>query len=562
MIDKYKKKYKNNYKKLSITLTAACLSALLSYSTMASAIKPGVLQPILFLLQNSDESDSLLPGKLYSASDLAFWRNRVATNGPHITRGDAYGTSETGSYPGYRLVELRAESFPNIPDRDITITGKDIQYINRLEVVDFVSDALTQITPDELSEIEYWGHCVVLGTGRHAKYDSFEFGRIENALSASFFDLVSGTSVYTERIKALLLAQAQRPCMDFSNRQIFRNGQNNTTFWLYLEWLHRVLKTYDYLDESAFTDAEKSIMENWFKGAADWSYQYLQERSIENAYSVRAVNPIDSKFDPDYWLHRDQYESTMVRYKNSSRFWPAGSLIGNRELGQLNFLVHAGVKFDNPVWKKEGALTVKEYIAFHFDDDGYFAELNRSTHANPAHGLGYGANSLLAITEIAHILYLDGYENLFEYRSKARVNPLARYSDLRNETDVAIIEEGPVERSLEWVFLKFRENFMLDSAPAIYPSDVPDGQENTETVIHFCTNTSLIGRSRFVGRMYQPSAIANRYYKNSTIKDIYNFNDDFGNICEFVETILDIRSGPHNILPATLFQYSDVNEDY
>ena len=43
---------------------------------------------------------------------------------------------------------------------------------------------------------------------------------------------------------------------------------------------------------------------------------------------------------------------------------------------------------------------------------------------------------------------------------------------------------------------------------------------------------------------------------------MYNFNDDFGNICKFTDTILDIRSGPHGISPATLFQYSDADEDY
>ena len=62
--------------------------------------------------------------------------------------------------------------------------------------------------------------------------------------------------------------------------------------------------------------------------------------------------------------------------------------------------------------------------------------------------------------------------------------------------------------------------------------------------------------------MYQPAAIANRYYKNSRIKQMYNFNDDFGNICKFTDNILDIRSGPHGISPAALFQYSDADEEY
>jgi len=553
------------YKYIGLPVVITCLTALLSFSATALSASntANFLPAILHLLDDSSDSEfgSRLPGKLFTAAELDFWRERANNDGPHTSRGDVYGTSATGSIPGFQFIRQRAAALPNTLDNQIIITGKDIQYINRLEVVSDITNTRTQITPEELEEIQYWGHCVITGTGRHQKYDSFEFGSIQIAQAAAFLDLVSETSTHTERVKSILLAQAQRPCMDFSNRQIFPNGPNNTTFWLYFEWLHRVLKTYDYMDESAFTADEKTIMEDWFKGAADWSYYYLQARSVENAYLVRARDPINSVFDPNYQFHRDESSPSFYRYKGSGRFWPAGSLINNRESGQLNFIVHAGVKFNNPTWKLEGMKTVKEYIAFHFDDDGYFAELRRSTETTPVFSLGYAANTLLNMTEIAHVLYLDGYEDLFAYKSRARINPDADFSDLRKEDGLSIIEEGPEERSLEWVFLQLRKNFMLSSAPEIYPLNLADNDESTNTVIHFCSNT-IRDRSKFVGRMYQPAAIANRYYKNSRIKEMYNFNDDFGNMCEFTDDILDIRSGPHGILPAALFQYSDADEVY
>jgi len=556
------KTYTKKIKKIFLLAGIGCLSSLLSFSTTASSSNTTEFIPAInFLLDKPSEFGSLLPGKLYTTAELAFWRARADNGGPHIVRGDAYGTLATGSIPGFRFVQQRATALPNTHNSEIIITGKDVQYINRLEVVSVVTDPRTQITPEELEGIKYWGHCVISGTGRHQKYDSFEFGSIQIAQAAAFVDLINETSTHTERVKSILLAQAQRPCMDFNNRQIFPNGPNNTTFWLYYEWLHRVLKTYDYLDESVFTNTEKAIMENWFKGAADWSYYFLQARSVENAYLVRARNPINSVLDPNYQFHRDESTPSFYRYKGSGRFWPAGSLINNRETGQLNFIVHAGVKFNNPVWKLEGAKTVKEYIAFHFDDDGYFAELRRSNETTPMFSLGYAANTLLNMTEIAHILYHDGYEDLFAYKSRARINPDADFSDLRNGNGLTTIEAGPIERSLEWVFLQFRKNFMLRNAPNIYPLDLADDKESTDTVIHFCNSTKRT-TSRFVGRMYQPAAIANRYYKNSKIKEMYNFNEDFGNICEFEDTILDIRSGPHSISPATLFQYSDADEDY
>jgi len=169
------------------------------------------------------------------------------------------------------------------------------------------------------------------------------------------------------------------------------------------------------------------------------------------------------------------------------------------------------------------------------------------------HGLSYGANTLINIAEIAHILYLDGYENLFEYKSKARIN----------ETS-GEIESGTVEKSLEWVLLKFRENFMLRDAPAIYPNGIADNQENTDTVIHFCNNTNRekLGTNKVVGRMYNPVAIINRYYKNLLIKQMYNFNDDFGNMCELADNEVEIRPGPNGVLPGALFQYSDADENY
>jgi len=362
---------------IALSVITALLTTLLSFSASASSSsnKTDFMSAVYYLLDDSSENEfgSRLPGKLYTAAELELWRERAKNNGPHTARGDVYGTSTTGSIPGFRFVQQRAAALPDTDDFEIIITGKDVQYINRLTVIDDLdgldfAERLTHITPEELEEIQYWGHCVVLGTGRHQKYDHFDFGSIEIAQAAAFLDLVSGTSTHTERIKSLLLAQAQRPCMDFSNRQIFPNGPNNTTFWLYFEWLHRVLKTYDYLDESVFTKAEKTVMEDWFKGAADWAYYFIQARGVENAYLVRARDPINSIFDPDYHFHSDEFLSSVYRYKGSGGFWPAGSFINNRDSAQLNFIVNAGVKFNNPVWKLEGAKTVKEYIAFHFDE--------------------------------------------------------------------------------------------------------------------------------------------------------------------------------------------------
>lgn len=572
-------------RRIILPVVTATLTTLFGLMAMPSSAveEVGYLSPVINLLLNSEhenvEFGSVIPGKLYSAAELAFWRNR-AQNGPHVSTGDAYGTSTTGSFPDYGIIQGSANKLDSTDDEDIVLIGKTKSYIESLEIVatnEDVTDWTTQISQENYDKLVFADDCVALEptVGLHTFHAWYEFGRFDLARDAAFVDLINGTSTHSSRIKSLLLAQVNAPCMDFNNRNIFRNGVvNNNAFWYTLEWLHRVLKTYDFLDESIFTAAEKAIIDDWFKGAAEWAYYYVSTYFIEPVYEVRATDPINSVIDlphpsnpnnTGFWLNRQAYAGIRIRYEGSSVFWPAGLMINNRHLGQLNFVVHAGVKFGVDAWKKEGAQIVKEYVSFHFDDQGYFAEVNRA--ADPSsqssmdlgipvkaeHGLSYGANSLINIAEIAHILYLDGYENLFNYRSKARINESS-----------GEIETGTVEKSLEWVLLKFRDNFMLDSAPAIYPLGLSNAQKTSDTVIHFCNNThrQKVGGGRVVGRMYNPAAIINRYYKNPQIKEIYNFNDDFGNMCGYADSQLEIRPGPHGIAPGMLFQYSDAHEKY
>lgn len=513
------------------------------------------------------EFGSRIAGKLYSANELALWKER-SVNGPHLYRGDAYGATSTGSYPSYSITQSSAEAFDSYTDEEIVLDG-----ISKSSLEEAL---ISQEELDEIDFVELDGkECAVLDPNNgNTRYDYYEFGRFDLARDAAFVDLINDTSANSARIKSLLVQQAQATCMDFSNREIFRNGINNNTFWLYLEWIHKAFKAYDYLDESIFTEEEKTVVDNWFKGAAEWSYYYTSTRHMGGVYKTRASDPIDSVINlpnstnpanTGFWLNREAYSSFRIRYEGSSIFWPAGYMINNRHVGHLNFVVHAGVKYDNEDWKKEGAQIVKEYVSFHFDDDGYFAELNRASDKSSGTsqslgipvkavaGLAYGANTLVNIVEMAHILYLDGYENLFEYRSLARINE-----------ESGEIEEGTVEKSLEWVLLSFRKNFMLADAPEIYPSGLTEEESNSDTVIHFCNNThrEKLGTNRVIGRMYNPAVITNRYYKNPLIKEIYNFSNDYGNICELVDTNLEIVPGPHGISPSLLFQYSDADESY
>jgi len=527
-------------KHLSLLVAGACLTTALGSSPTLA--KTDVLIPITYLLLEDAEAvdqefGSLIPGKLYSARELEFWRQR-AENGPYVLRGDAYGSEATGSAPEYSIILASARNLESTDDSEIIVPGRSR--------ADLISRGLSTAELEEISFSE--SDCAALDPDIGETFPAwYEFGRFGRARDAALVDLINDTSINTARIKSLLLTQAQQPCMDFNNREIFRNGPvNNNSFWLMLEWLHRVLKTYDYVDDSVFTENEKAIIDSWFKGAAQWAHYYVTTTYMEPVYKVRALDPLNSVIDlpspsnvnnTGYWLNRPAFAKYRIRYEGSSAFWPAGSLINNRQLGQVNFLVHAGVKFE----------------LNRASDTSSTASMNLQppVPVKAEHGLSYGANSLINIAEMAHILYLDGHENLYEYKSKAKINE-----------ESGEIEEGSVEKSLEWVLLKFRENFMLNDAPEIYPLGLTSDQQNTDTVIHFCANThrGKLGTSRIVGRMYSPAAIINSYYKNPLIKEIYNASQDYGNLCGYEDTKLEIRPGPHGVSSGALFLYSDADE--
>lgn len=434
----------------------------------------------------------------YTNEELAMWRDR-SVNGPFKDSGDAY----IGSSGEWSRIKAYADSF----DR----------YKN---------------------EVVLNGTCVPAAEVAGTTISSSEFGRIGVARDAAFYDLVMGTNTYTADIKELLLEQAQKPCMNFSDRYYYPY-HNKDGMWLYGEWLHRVLLTYEYVGRDAFTLDEQKIIDDWFKGGADWLDYVITDRGMDHLYVSRTGLPDSYEINWDYWGNTGVGKEV---YKDSTIFHPPGSWINNRQFGIANFITHAGVMYDNSTWKEIGAQLVREYVSFHFDDNGYYAELMRSYDAKPGYGLAYGANTLVNAAEIAHILYKDGYTNLFEYKSNITIDPLT-----------GDIMQGDVEKSLDWVLFKFRENFMELDSDIIFP--LGDVSGDMSKAIHFCLSEDPVVPT-YVIRMYSSAAILNNYYQNSTLKEIYA--SPIGNLCG-VNDNSQLRQGPHSIAPGFLFQYADVN---
>jgi hypothetical protein len=474
-----------NPKKLILCSLFLTLS---SYNVVASTEDLSVLA----IAGSSLESHSF-----FSKTELEIWSDR-AVNGPFLNAGDAF-ISSPGSY---NRIKTNAGTL-GLYENEVVVTGSCVS-----------------VDSDD-------GKTMVGSTG---------FGKIDVAREAAFVDLLESTSNNTSTVKSLLLQQAQEPCMDFSNRTLYPYN-NKDGVWLYAEWIHRVLLTYDYLGRDVFTTEEQDVMDNWFKSAADWFDYIITDRSMDGLYVSRTGLPENYVINFDHWANTGVGEQ---RYKNSGVFHPPGSWIDSKKLGIANFITHVGVMYDEKEWKETGAQLVREYVSFYFDENGYFAELNRSTGNIPTFGLAYGANALANVAGISYILNFDGYTNLFEYESNATIDPATG--------DIIM---GSVTKSLEWVLLSMRKNFMLADAPAIYPLN--NTSENSTQVIHLCLNNGGYYSTQVAGRFYSGAAIINNYYKNSVIEEIYA--SEYGNMCGVIAND-QISDEAHGVAPSFLFQYA------
>lgn len=476
-------------------LTASNFSSSLETSNGMSDSEPGENGTDSEDADKEDQGEEFLHS-LFTAQDLARWQLR-STQGPFKSNDDAF------------------EGSPGEYDRLVNVAAKLETYQD---------------------EIVVQGSCVPLNSDDPSTMiRSGSFGRISVMQAAAFVDLVEGTNVYTKKIKELILAQAKEACMDFSNRELYPYYNKNGV-WLYAEWAHRFLKTYDYVGRHNFSEEDRAIIDNWFKAAADWFDYTITDRSVDNLYSFRAPDPIQSIVDFSFWGNDGKGGQV---YKESTKFHAPGAWINNRQMGIANFITHVGVMFDNEVWKNIGAQLVREYVSFHFDERGYYAELNRSNANTPHYGLAYGANTLINIAEMAHVLKESGYVDLFAYRARTTIDP-----------ETGDIIEGHVFKDIQWVMLKFRENFMLESSSSIYP--LGNTEENLDQIIHVCKNTKPDAQ-QVVGRFYSVAALINLHYKNPKIKELYA--SERGNLCGIIANS-QIRAGPHGVIPSALFMYA------
>lgn len=453
----------------------------------------------------------ILHGKLYTQDELDRWRDR-ALNGIFKTGSDAY----EGNF-GY------ADGFA-ITASNFLSNGNDTAYYVLLgtnKPVD-LNDSTTFTT------------------------DVSFFARSSELKIPAFNDLIRNTTVHSARIKAVLLAQATEPTMDFSNKTLFPESDTvalHDEIWGYSEWTHALLKIYDFLDTTSWTQTELDTMEDWFVGAANWFTYIADVRMIGDRYITRSMNPIESVTN----ISDNAFNFPNVPYQGASTFWYPAKMQNNRRLSMVNYCTHVGVKFDIDSLKDSGVMNAREWISFNHDDNGYNWELIRSSgggNGSVSGGLGYVAYTTQNVVEIAHILYHDHYDNLYEYKSLAS----------NNTVDGSIVT-GTVEKSLEWIALKIKENHIDLTATDIYPIGATIG---TDKVMHYikCTEPAHNGISvtSTYGLLKAPFYMLNNYFQNPLIEEVYD--QPRGNPLNALDNTLRLAVGPAGINPSNLFQYA------
>jgi hypothetical protein len=445
---------------------------------------------------------SPLIGAFYTEEELARWRARAAA-GPFKASGDAFLNSpaEWGRLSG------AAQAFP----------------------------AANEAGP-------FPGIEVPLSNSEPGDGEALRGGQFGYMLSAAFVDLVDGTTTYTAAIKEHLLAQARTPGTDFSNATLFPRGSafsgNPDGTWNWAEWLKLHVLAYDYVGRAAFSLAEQTELDEWFREAGEWHRLATDERVLDPMYVERGVVPLSNTT----FNHGNYFFAftTGNAHLNGEPYYAIQTMYNNRRFAQTNLVAHIGVMLGDAAMVTSAVNSFKEYLAFHLYPDGHFAELMRSTADRVFAGLAYGANTLANVVEIAHVLHLHGYENLFEFETRVGLNT----------TSGDILPDCGVTKSLEWVFLSFLRNYMLPNSTLIYPAD---GTASPDQALHFCLSEDFETRETVI-RMYFSAAMANYYYKNPLIESMY-FAHPGGNFCNFTENNSNLVVGPLGKLPSALLQY-------
>ncbi len=443
-------------------------------------------------------------GITYTAEELAIWQDR-AINGPFKTADDA---------------------FTNSPGDWNRIVANAAIYIGNTSVVEWVGPLP-------------YGAPFVNSQSNVDESPGWNWYAAHNMMCAALVDLVNETSVYTAAIKNSLLTEAAQGELDFSDTVRFHASGLSDIMWSMADWQIKLLYCYDFVGRSNFSAGELVTLDAWFIDGATWFYTVLASHWDDVITGGRG-GPFGS-----YTFSGNAGNLIPDNYYTIKLGGPQASVIGtyhnNRRAAMCKYVATTGCLLDNATLRDEGIWVVKEFLAFFWYGDGTWTELHRASSGVPDQGLKYGNNTLMEMIETAHILKINGYEDLFTYSTQFGLGGT---------------DSPGIDKSLEWACLAVKNYVDLtksthvahESAIDLYRHTYRDaGNYNGGPSLNYINPLAIMdvhytGEGDVFKEAYYPIPASSYPYPSNPIS-----NGPYS-----------IFTGVAGTLPGTLFMYADV----
>jgi hypothetical protein len=375
----------------------------------------------------------------------------------------------------------------------------------------------------------------------------------EEILQAAFYYLITEDEVVANAVKNELLAQANTPEVDFTNRTRWCNSLwNQISFpphFAIPEWLSKLLITYDYVRPS-MSIVERETMDLWFYNSADCLDRF-NELDIKNFY-IDGIRPSEPATPPNFKSAMYEYYGNKTTHyggwdvKNGNKQWSNRRWKHIRYIGQVGVFLssvevtHQAINLSRiNEFKENSKLGFKEWLTYCVYEDGTLGEHYRwgESAGSRDQGLAYSAMVLASALELADIFARSGDKSLYKYTTSGGFSASVG---------------GPKN------LLKTLQNYCkyMDGQWERYATSFP---ENVGNLMYKIDGVRL---DRPGGVTYMVNEIwfskANLYYKDDYIKQVYTRSAEGTQIYPANPESVFAWMGGNGTQPASLFMYGQM----
>ncbi len=447
-------------------------------------------------------------------AELTIWRARA--NGTTATNYRVAGDVQTNSPPDWTRILANANAFK----LNTTVSGKPARDFDR-----FLPWAGTGCYPEN-------------SDGTTAE------GRAQAGLlkDAAFVYLVKQDATYLTAVKAEILAYVRNPLLNFSNRSRWcRMGDKGFKI---SEILNRILFAYDYVRiGGGFTSPEQTEIQAWAYQAALW----LSD-GVDEYYRQRFVNRLAGNYTlTSYSTVADAGNAHHTLYYGSpvTGFFTDG--YNNRILTEVRFVAMVAVMNNDAALQIHAKRVYQDYMRFGVFPGGDLADMTRwkapSGYEGPETGLDYCMGVAQGLSDIADVFARKGDFSLYNYSTE--LGAFGTASPGQPKSLLQVIQN--LQKYMNGTHVRYAYGSATSNSAYLINGIEP---HLTQGKITFDTWFSM----------------ANRWYKNATIKSNY-LRQASGTVA--YPPVINLRfTGPNHpwggqaaIYPGTLFMFGQLEDE-